>query len=110
MQEILLSSSANQRCRFLIGDQIGTIRFRFLPTQPSWYMDLEYGEFSLMGQRLVLSPNMLSQWRRVLGFGLACASPSLLEPRSIDSFSSGANEIFLLDSLEVAQLISAYGF
>ena len=76
----------------------------FRPLQLGWFItNLTYGTFVLNGYRIVTSPNMLYQFQNQLPFGLACFSTQNREPSQQDDFISGACQLFLLSSDEVAE-------
>lgn len=68
------------------GDSV-TLTLYFIPMQQGWFItELTYGTFVLQGLRITNSPNMLSQWRYKLPFGLGCFSIANREPSLQDDF------------------------
>ena len=79
--------------------------------QQGWFYDLTRDEFSLQGRRLVVSPNMVRQFKEIVPFGLACFSTDGYEPVFIDDFTSGRVSVYVLDEDDVEtaeQGIAAY--
>lgn len=83
---------------------IVTIQLYFIPLQSGWFLtSLTYGSFILNGLRICNSPNMLLQFQNQIPFGLACYSAANREPSQQEDFSSGASQLYILDSLEVQE-------
>lgn len=82
-----------------------TLTIYFVPMQYGWFItSLVYGNFTLNGLRITVSPNMLRQFKNQIPFGLACyANPSGKgrEPSQQEDFSSNAFTLYLLDQVEV---------
>lgn len=76
----------------------------YRPIQLGWFInELVYGDFILRGVRVVISPNMLNQWRNKLPFGLACFVDGNREPTLQDDFSSEAAKLYVLTEAEVIE-------
>lgn len=80
----------------------------YFPTQESWYFDLSYGDFTVRGLQLTVSPNCLRSYRDLLPFGLSCISADGLDPLYISDFVQGRIKLYLLGSDEVEQVESLY--
>ena len=70
----------------------------------NWYYDFSYKSITCKGSKVVLSPNALRQFKRILPFGIMFSSESLAEPFRLDDFSSGRIVLSVLNSAEVAQI------
>jgi hypothetical protein len=77
----------------------------FRPRTRNWYFDLTYGSFTLKGSKIVLSPNLIYQYFRLLPFGLACAGTDGIEPMFINDFSTERVFLYLLTTAERDQVI-----
>ena len=110
MQKIILTSDAKQSNRVKLPDA-STIDFNFnyAPTQNSWFMDVAYGDKRLNGLRLVVSPNCLRQYSRILPFGVTVTSTNSVDPYFIDDFSEGRISVYVLDSDDLEMLENEYG-
>lgn len=76
----------------------------FMPMQYCWLIrSLVYGDFTLNGLRISVSPNMLHQWRNQIPFGIACSCVSDREPTQQQDFITGAAKLYLLSQDEVNQ-------
>jgi hypothetical protein len=71
-------------------------------SQQGWFINnLVYQDFVLNGFRLVVSPNMLNQYKNLIPFGLGCFTTLLREPTLIQDFTSGNFNLYILSSSEV---------
>lgn len=78
----------------------------FIPMQFGWFItSLVYGNFTIQGLRITVSPNMLYQFRNQIPFGLACYAnlAAKREPTQQQDFSSGAFSLYILNQTEVDQ-------
>lgn len=83
------------------------LRLVFRPRVQSWYIDIEFGAFTLNGFRLAVCPNRLGQYVNRIPFGLAVVTENNLDPFLINDFSSGAASLYLLTSAEVEEIAAA---
>jgi len=100
-----ITSDAKQNRVLLLADgkQV-TFNIEYKPLQEGWFITkLVYGDFELDGARIVVSPNMLHQYRNLLPFGLCCQTNDGQEPTLQKSFSSGYANLYLLSAAEVVQ-------
>jgi hypothetical protein len=85
-----------------IGEISLTIYFR--PMQLGWFInELTFNDFTLKGLRICVSPNMLHQFRNQIPFGLACFSVGNREPSLVGDFATGAAQLYVLSTDEVAE-------
>lgn len=100
-----ITSSPFQTQNLILPDStVVTITLYFIPMQYGWFITkLVYGNFVLQGLRISNSPNMLLQYQNQIPFGLACYSTNNREPSQQEDFSSGASQLYILDSAEVAE-------
>ncbi len=81
-----------------------TMTIYFVPMQNGWFItNLTYKTFILNGFRVVVSPNMLNQYRNKIPFGLACYSVDNREPSLQEDFSSFACNLYILSEAECNQ-------
>lgn len=106
MQEITtLTNSPNQLHRLVLeNNETADFTLRFCPRVISWYYDIQYNSTTINGVKVVLTPNSLRQFRRVLPFGIAFYSDSQVEPFSIDDFANGRIKMGILTADEVKQI------
>lgn len=76
----------------------------FKPQQFGWFItELTYGNLTIKGMRISVSPNILYQFKNQLPFGIACFSTNNREPSQQQDFLSGAANLYLLTAAEVIQ-------
>ena len=76
-----------------------TLNFR--ATQQMWFWDLSWGNFSVQGNALVNTPNLLRQWSELLPFGIGCSTQDGLDPTGQDTLNSGLTQLFLLEARDL---------
>jgi len=88
---------------------VGLIRFRvfFKPRLSAWFIDIESDRLNVNGFRLTTSKNILSQYRRNAGFGLAVLSAEGVDPILLNDFESGRVEMYLLTEEETREIAEA---
>lgn len=88
----------------------------YRPQQLGWFYDIRWPgnerlavPFETFGRRLVASPNMLRQYRRLIPFGLMLFTIDNLEPMGRTCFVDGTADLILLNEADVLE-IEARGF
>lgn len=106
MSPIGLNANSCQQQRVILPDGSSySFTIALKPMQLGWFItELTYNDFTVRGLRVVVSPNLLYQFKNELPFGLACYSVGNREPSLISDFASGAATLYTLDSDEVKQL------
>lgn len=79
---------------------------RFMPTQMSWYCDVIYNDISIYGLKVALFPNLLRHFRNMLPFGIGFSANDHVEPFSIEDFTNGRVQMFILNKQEVEEVES----
>ena len=69
-----------------------------------WKIDVEWNSFVLRGNRVYSSPNMLSQYEKIIPFGLACIVEGGGEPFLVNDFSQNRVNIYMLSPEEVQEV------
>jgi hypothetical protein len=78
-----------------------TFDLEFRPQQRGWFYNLNYKDFTALGQRLVYSENMLHQFRGEIPFGLAVLSTSRNDPMTQSEIALAKTVIILLNADDV---------
>ncbi len=88
----------------------------YRPQQLGWFYNLRWPgnealavPFAINGHRLVASPNILRQYRRLIPFGLMMFTIDNLEPMGRTCFVDGTADLILLNQADVLEL-EARGF
>lgn len=87
---------------------IVNITLYFNAATQSWKMDVECNNFSLKGNRVFSSLNMLSQYEKIIPFGLAVITEGGGEPFIINDFSQKRVNMYLLSPGEVIEVQDFY--
>lgn len=100
-----LTNYPNQRHSLVIEDgESANFHLYFSGRQMSWYYDIEYKDIIINGNKVVLTPNSLRQYKNILPFGLTFYTDGFVEPFKLDDFSSGRIKMAILNSDEVKQI------
>lgn len=94
----------------LIGYQGESIAFEleYMPTQEGWKFNVNDGEFILNGALLTISPNILRNYKNIINYGISVVSTDGFDPATLDDFTSGRVQIYLLSPEEVAGVEAFY--
>ncbi len=100
-----ITSDTLQKQKLVLDDgTIVQITICFKPMQFGWFIqELVYGNVTIQGRRIFVSPNMLYQFRNQLPFGIGCFSLGNREPSQQEDFSSGNVQLYILTQAEVNQ-------
>ena len=79
---------------------------RFMPTQMSWYCDVIYNDVEIYGLKVALFPNLLRHFKNMLPFGIGFSANDHVEPFSIEDFTNGRVQMFILNKQEVEEIES----
>lgn len=105
MQLITSITSKSKQRMTLVLENNETVDFflYYSARQQSWFFDFTYNNLTVNGSTVVLTPNALRQYRNQIPFGIGFAATSFVEPFSIDDFSSGRVNMFVLNSEDIEQ-------
>lgn len=99
-----ITNQAKQNLRLGLADGT-TVSFTlfFKDNQKGWYYSVSHEAtgFAVNNRRLVMSPNMLRAFRRIIPFGLSCVTRDGQEPIFQDDFITARASFYLLDSADV---------
>lgn len=105
-----LTAFSDQVTNLLLTDgTVATVRFKFDGATERWRIDVTHGTHVLNGIGLCCSPNILSQWRDVIPFGLACVTADQTDPFRSTDFAVGRVKMYLLDRADVASVETLKG-
>lgn len=100
-----LTNHPNQRHQLVLENrESADFRLYFLSRQRSWYYDITYKDITTNCNKVVLTPNSLRQYRKIIPFGIAFYTEGEVEPFKIDDFSSGRIKMGILNSDEVLEI------
>ena len=106
MQEITTITSSPKQRMTLVLENNDTVDFKiyYLPRQAGWFYDFTYNDLTVNCSRVILTPNALRQYRKLIPFGFAFVADGFVEPFAINDFSSGRVHFYILNQDEVQQL------
>lgn len=100
-----ITSNSKQRMEIPIeGGATLDFYLYYLPTQYSWYFDFTYENYSVHGEKVVLSPNTIRHLRNILPFGISFLADGDIEPYSLTDFSSGRVQMFILNEQDIQEV------
>ena len=80
----------------------------FEPRVQSWFFSFKYKDKEANNLQVVLHPNILRQFRRIIPFGIGFMGNTKAEPFNINAFITGACSLVLLNSTEVKNIELEY--
>ena len=106
MQQITSLTDEPKQLHQLVLENNETAEFSlyYSARQESWYVDLVYKDLTINCLKVVLSPNTIRNFKRLLPFGIAFLSNGDVEPFQLDDFTSGRVQMYVLNSEEVQQV------
>lgn len=98
-----LTDSAYQSVSFITneGEKV-TLTLRFIPSQQTWFLDVESSSLTTRGLALATFKNILYQFKNKITWGLYVWSIDGFDPFKIDDFSSKRVCLAVLEDLENA--------
>lgn len=102
MRQIDTISNDPRQITYLVIPGYETARFdlEYKPNQYSWFFTLQWQDVYISNQRLVTSPNILSQYSKFIPFGIFCDSSNGNDPLTVTAFQDYC-KLYLLTSAEV---------
>ena len=89
-------------------NSVFNFELKYKVQEEAWLYSIVYKNLVIKNSKLVLSSNLLSQWKNILPFGLACISndekSKNSDPFLLNDFSSGRVQIFILTKSEAEEL------
>ncbi len=76
----------------------------FRSQQKGWFFDITWNTASILGQRLVTSPNVLRQYLNVVPFGIAVVTTDGSEPLTVSDFSEDTVSLYLLEGSDLSDI------
>lgn len=98
-----ITSDASQRQSLILHTgNVMNFDIVYSDSQQGWFItNLVYGSFVLKGIRIIVSPNMLNQFRNLIDFGLGCFTKEKREPTLLQDFSSKNFNLYILTKEDV---------
>lgn len=101
-----ISNDFSQQFEFVTeANQTFSFSLNYLEGQQQWFYSLQYNNFQINNQRLVIDPNFLRRFKGMLPFGISCfAAGADVDPFLLNDFVSGRIQLLLLTQAEVNTL------
>ena len=78
------------------------LTFRFIPSQETWFFDVESDSLTVYGLALATFINLLDSYKNIISWGMYVWSEDGFDPYKIDDFSTGRIRVAVLEDLENA--------
>lgn len=78
------------------------LTFRFVPSQETWFFDVESPSLTVFGLALTAFSNILYSYKNIISWGMYVWSKDGFDPWRINDFSSGRIRVAILEDLENA--------
>jgi hypothetical protein len=98
-----LNSNAYQTVTFDTnkGERV-KLTFRFVPSQETWFFDVESESLTVYGLALTAFINLLDPYHNLISWGMYVWSKDGFDPWRIDDFSTGRIRVAVTEDLENA--------
>jgi len=109
-QIVTFTADPNQSISIVLADgTVVSMTLNYFAGQEGWFYSLNYnnGAFIANNRRLVTSPNMLSQFKNLIEFGLSVVTTDDYEPIFLTDFVTGRASFYILESVHVAAIEGA---
>lgn len=78
------------------------LTFRYIPSQETWFFDVESESLTVYGLALTAFVNLLDPYHNIISWGMYVWSQDGFDPWRIDDFSTGRIRVAVLEDLENA--------
>lgn len=98
-----LTDNAYQSISFVTnkGEKV-TLTFRFIPSQETWFFDVESNSLTISGLALTSFVNLLDPYHNNISWGMYVWSQDGFDPWRIDDFVTGRIRVAVIEDLEYA--------
>ena len=79
-----------------------TLTFKYVPSQQTWFVDVESDSLTVYGLALATFVNLLDPYHNNISWGLYVWSKDGFDPYRIDDFSTGRIRVAVIEDLENA--------
>ena len=96
-----LNENADQSLSFVTnkGEEVG-LTFRFIPSQETWFLDVDSDSITIHGLALTAFVNLLDPYHNNIDWGLYVWSKDGFDPWQIDDFTSGRIKVAVIEDFE----------
>lgn len=98
-----LTDNAYQSVSFVTAEgETVTLILRFIPSQETWFLDVESNSLTTRGLALTSFVNLLDPYQNKISWGLYVWSVDGFDPWRIDDFTTGRIQLTITEGLECA--------
>ncbi len=103
-----ITAQPSQQMNLILPDNtiIKDFYLTYMDNNQGWFFGLTYGNFVINNMRLVVNPNILREFNRVIPFSLGCDTVDGYENLFINDFSNVRASLYLLDQDDIADVES----
>lgn len=96
-----LNENAYQSLSFVTaeGEEVN-LTFRFIPSQETWYVDVDSDSLTIHGLALQAFVNLLDPYHNLITWGLYVWSKDGFDPWMYDDFSTGRIKVAVIEGFE----------
>lgn len=96
-----LSENAFQSISFVTnkGEEV-KLKFRFIPSQETWFVDVDCDSITIHGLALQAFVNLLDPYHNLISWGLYVWSKDGFDPWKVDDFSTGRIKVAITEDIE----------
>lgn len=99
-----ITDDVNQTSGIILDDgSTVQVTLSYIPAQKGWFISFSYGYFEVDLMRVVVSPNLLRKFRKIIPFGIAVTTLDGYEVVNQNDFTSGRASMYFLNSNDVTQ-------
>ena len=100
-----ITSDAKQKYDIILDDNsVVELTLEYIDSKQGWIFSVTRNDFTVNQRNLVVSPNVLRQFRNYIPFGLAVFSTDKLEPAFIDDFTNDRISLYILNESDLDYL------
>lgn len=100
-----LTDNAFQSLSFVTseGEEV-KLTFRYIPSQETWFIDVDCDSITIHGLALQAFVNMLDPYHNLITWGLYVWSKDGFDPWKVDDFSIGRIKVAVIEEFEYAAI------
>ncbi|MCX5794961.1 MAG: hypothetical protein NTY77_05665 [Elusimicrobia bacterium] len=106
-----VSNDPHQVIQLVLDDgTVATVTLDYNPMTQRWVFSIEHPRIpspanAIYGLGVSCNPNLLRQWRSILGFGLGCmTTDKVADPVNQQDFANGRAALYVLEAADVEQV------
>lgn len=82
-----------------------SITMNYVPMQYGWFIQqLTYGDFQIPNLRMVTGLNLLTPWKNIIPFGVACGTIDGMDSTQQQDLFSGYAVLYILEDSDLADI------